>query len=222
MAFTTTAARAWMAVALLAFFSGCSGTEQRKLIITEVSSNRVEIYFDEATNRAITLGNGYGLQISTSTGTSNTVGLGALGGTMQGGSFLIVWEDGGHMGPPIAAPFSGGQLGAVPGIKVESGFMGDIRTAPGEIRLKGSRNRVSGLLAIFPLFTKDVVDDVVRFGLPAADRPATGGVFTASSTLGNPSGSVHLQRSWGASAPIDTNSEADWVLLGQSWGVRTP
>jgi hypothetical protein len=221
MASIIRSAQAWFGLAAIVLLAGCSGTEQRKLLVSEVGTNRIELYLDEATTRALTLGSGYSLQITTATGTSSTVGLGAFNGNLRGGEFLIVWEDGNHTGPPVAAPFSGGLLGNVPGIKVESGVVGDIRNAPGEVRLKGSRNRVSGLLVIFPLFTKDVVDDVVRFGLPSADRPSTGGTFAPNSTLGNPSGSVHLQRFWGASAPIDTNSEADWQLLGQSWGART-
>lgn len=222
MVSTRKCARRWTALALVALLAGCSGTEQRKLRITEVGTNRIEIYLDEVATRALTLGNGYQLRIDTSTGAPSAIDLGAFGGSMAGGSFLIVWEDGNHSGPPVAAPFSGGQLGIVPGIKVESGFMGAIRSAPSEVRLTGSRNRASGLLVIIPLFTKDVVDDVVRFGLPSADRPATGGTFTPDSTLGNPSGSVHLQRRWGAAGPVDTDSESDWVLSGQSWGVPTP
>lgn len=170
---TITALRAGASLALLALLGACSGTEHRKLLITEVGSNRIELYLDEAPNRALTLG-------------------------------------------------SGGQQGTVPGIKVATGFMGDIRSSQGEVRLAGSRNRVSGLLAIFPLFTKDVVDDVVRFGLPQVDRPETGGDFIADGSLGNPTGSAHLQRRWNGAAPLDTDHETDWLGFGQSWGAPTP
>ena len=203
--------------------AGCDGTQTRKLLLSEVGKNRVELHLDEPTTRSITLGPGYRLSVRTSTGTANTLDLGTFGGSMRGGSYFIVWEEGGYAGPPVAASFSGGQQGSVPGIKVADGFMSGFDAAPSEARLLGQRNVVSRLIVVIPFFRTDAIDDVVRFGTPEADRPQSGGTFSASGSLGNPSGSVHLQRAWtAAGAPQDTDDEADWNLYGQSWGVRTP
>jgi hypothetical protein len=213
--------------AIFVMLSGCAGTEQRKLLVTEVGTTALELYLDEPPSRAMTLGSGLKLSFSSAMGTSQTIDLGTFGGSMTGGSFLIVWESGSYQGVPVAEPFSGGQTGAVPGIKVAQGLLTGFRTLPTEVKLSGSRNRVSGLLAIFPLFKTDVIDDVVRFGTPVPDRPDSGGTFVPATDpsliLNNPSGSVHLQRRWnGTTGPVDTDDEADWQKLGQSWGVPTP
>ncbi len=216
-------ARLCIGVAVSLLLSACDGTQTRKLLLTEVGKNRVELYLDEPTNRSITLGSGYRLAVSTSTGTASTVDLGAFGGSMQGGSFFIIWEEAGYTGTPVAAAFSGGQLGSVPGIKVAAGFMNGFDAAPSEARLVGRRNVFSRLIIVIPFFRTDVIDDVVRFGTPDTDRPVSGGTFQSNGSLGNPSGSTHLQRAWtGAGAPQDTDDEADWVLYGQSWGAPTP
>ena len=210
-------------VAACVLLAGCDGTQTRKLLLTEVGKTSVELYLDEPTTRSITLGSGYRLAVSTSTGTANVVDLGTFGGALQGGSFFMVWEEGGYTGAPVAADFSGGLLGAVPGIKVAAGFMSGFDAAPSEARLLGQRNVFSRLIIIIPFFRTDVIDDVVRFGSPEADRPASGGTYGSNGSLGNPSGSVHLQRGWtGAGAPQDNDDEMDWILHGQSWGARTP
>jgi hypothetical protein len=101
--------------------------------------------------------------------------------------------------------------------------MNGFDAAPSEARLLGQRNVFSRLIVVIPFFRTDVIDDVVRFGTPEADRPASGGTYQSNGTLGNPSGSTHLQRSWAAAgAPQDSDQEADWILYGQSWGTRTP
>lgn len=212
-----------LALAALALASGCAGTEARRLVITEVGKRAVEVTLDEDPGRLLNLGGGFRLTVRTSTGTSSSIGLGTLGSSVRGGGFFMVWSETGYNGPVVAEPFSGGQQGAVPGIKVPSGFFADIDTAPSEVRLSGSRNRASGLLVIFPVFTEDVLDDVVRFGAPEADRPATGGTYASDGTLGNPSGSTSLARRWGAGSPLDTDAESDWrPPQPPSWGVPTP
>jgi hypothetical protein len=211
---------------VLAMVTGCTGTKNRHLLVTEVGTTALELYLDEPSTNSMTLGSGYVLTLKSAMGASNSIDLGTFGGNMAGGSFLIVWEDGNYQGPPVAEQFSGGQTGAVPGIKIAHGLLTDLRTLPSEVRLSGTHNHVSGLLAIFPLFGSDVIDDVVRFGDPATDRPDTGGTFVASPgnpILVQPTGSVHLQRRWnGTVGPIDTDHETDWQQLGQSWGVPTP
>jgi hypothetical protein len=209
-------------IALAGLAQGCGGTQGRNLVITEVGKKQVELFLNEPSGESLTLGGSYRLSVSTATGGSQSVNLGAFGGPLAGGTFLMVWEEGGYTGPPMAAPFSGGQQGPVPGIKVAADFFGDIDSVPSEIRLTGTRNRASNVIAIFPVFTTDQLDDVVRFGTPVANRPATGGSFAPDETLPNPTGSLSLQRRWGAGGPTDSNAEGDWTQSPTSWGVPTP
>ncbi len=215
-----------IAALILVALGGCAGTEQRKLLVSEVGTNALELYLNEPATNQLTLGSGYKLSFSSETGTSSYIDLSVFGGNMGGGTFLVIWEDGSYQGAPVAEPYSRGQTGRVPGIKVAHALFTGFRTLPSEVRLNGTHNRVSGLLAIFPLFKTDTIDDVVRFGLPEADRPESGGTFVPASgndLLSNPTGSLHLQRRWGGAAgPVDTDHETDWINMGQSWGVATP
>jgi hypothetical protein len=208
---------------LLVLVPGCAGTQTRGLKISEVGRRSVELYLDEPTTNAMNVGGSYKLSFRTGQGTTHAVLLEALNAPVTGGQFLMVWAQSGYQGPPVAEAFPSGQQGAVPGIKVPAGFFDDIDSQPCEVRLSGERNRVSGLLAIFPLFTKDVLDDVVRFGSPVGDRPESGGTFVSNGSLTNPSGSTSHQRLWSSGAPLDTNGEADWLsAVLTSWGVPTP
>lgn len=204
--------------------SGCS-TAQRNLLLTEVGKQGVELYLDEPSSQRLRLGDGMRLEVRSNTNgtiTKNDIGLGTASQAMQGGGFLIVWEGSNYTGPPVAEDYPSGISGAVPGIKVADKFFGDIDSEPSEIRLIGERNRVSGLLVIFPMFTADQVDDVIRFGQPPADRPVSGGTFAPNGSLIYPTGSGPLQRWWGPSGPIDTDQETDWTLGASSWGQPTP
>jgi hypothetical protein len=105
---------------------------------------------------------------------------------------------------------------------VEDNFFDGIDASPSEVRITGSRNRVSGLLIILPRFTTDRVEDVVRFGQPSADRPRTGGQFASDGSLSYPTGSGSLQRRWGPNRPVDTDAESDWGWGFNNWGAPTP
>lgn len=214
-----------MAITALAAGSlicACQGTQARHLRITEVGRRAVELYLDEPSG-SLTLGGSYALAIRTSTGTQNSVSLGTFTQPIPAGSYFMVWSEAGYSGPIVVEPYPGGQQGAVPGIKVPSNTFTDINTAPSEVRLVGSRNRVSQLLAIIPLFTEDQLDDVVRFGQPQADRPSTGGTYNSNGTLSNPSGSTSLARRFSGTTPVDNDSESDWLdAAATSWGVPTP
>jgi hypothetical protein len=202
------------------------GTLNRRLLVTEVGRDEVELYLDEDPSQRLILKDAFHLSVRTDDGAGNltntAVGLGAGDQEIQGGTFFIIWEESGYQGPPVAAPFSGGQQGLVPGIKVASTFLNGIKDFPSEVRLHGSRNRVTRVVVIFPETTTDRVDDVVRFGAPVPNRPASGGTFTATGALANPSGSTTLQRHFSGGAPVDTDHEDDWVLSPSSWGVPTP
>lgn len=105
---------------------------------------------------------------------------------------------------------------------MEDNFFDGIDASPSEVRITGSRNRVSGLLIILPRFTTDRVEDVVRFGQPSADRPRTGGRFASDGSLSYPTGSGSLQRRWGAGGPVDTDAESDCGWGFNNWGPPTP
>jgi hypothetical protein len=202
--------------------SACRGTQARNLKITEVGKRAIEMQLAEPAG-GMKLGGSFTLSVRTSTGTASSLPLGTFTASIPAGGYFMVWSEAGYGGPITVQPFSGGQQGAVPGIKVPSSFFADMDSAPSEVRILGSRNRVSGMLAIFPLVTKDTIDDVVRFGQPPGDRPVTGGTFTSDGSLTNPSGSTSLAREWWASRPLDTDREADWRDEGTtSWGVPTP
>lgn len=183
------------------------------LRLSEVGKRNVEIYLDEPPSEALNLRN-FKLSWSGAGGLGEQLDLGAFGQNLPGGGFLIVWEQGGYTGPPVAASFSGGQTGAVPGIKVKGGFFDQIDNVAAEVLVEGSRN--------VALFVTHKVSDVVRFGSPVADRPATGGSFRSDGNLTNPSGSASLQRKWSGGAPRDTDAESDWLKRLTSWGVPTP
>jgi hypothetical protein len=216
----------WIASAALSTACANAGTLQRRLLITEVGRNQVELYLDEPASDVLVLGNGFELEVRTDDGAGNathrSTGLGAGDQRIPGGGFFVVWEDTGYQGPPVAEPFSGGQTGYVPGIKVEHGLLNGIKDFPSEVRVHGSRNRINGVVIVLPRQVTDEADDVVRFGTPAANRPTSGGAFTSTDTLGNPSGSNTLQRLFTNGAPRDTNDESDWTRSASSWGVPTP
>ena len=203
--------------------SGCATSrEDRNLIITEVGKREVELYVDQPANTALLLGDGMKLSVRTASGAVNTVDFGAFEGTIPGGGFLVIWEGSGYNGPPVREAFASGQQGAVPGIKVERRFFDDIDASPAEIRLHGHHSRAVGVVAIFPRIVEDHIDDVLRFGQPPADRPATGGTFQANGSLAFPTGSWSHQRVWSSGAPRDTDNEDDWRSGPTSWGVPTP
>lgn len=216
----------WIAVPklfLLVAATGCAGTQARGLLVTEVGRRAIELTFDEPTGTTLTLGGGYTLSLRTGTDPVRSVGLGNFGQSIPAGGFFMVWAPTGYSGPVVAESFPSGQQGPVPGIKVPSSFFDGINNSPGEVRLSGTRNRASGLIVIIPVFTEDSIDDVVRFGLPVSDRPTSGGRFRSDGTIGNPSGSTSLARRWGASGPLDSDEESDWLDASlTSWGVRTP
>lgn len=194
-------------------------TKHWDLEVTEVGKREVELYLNQPASDS------FSLRGMTLTWAGHSVAgapavpgaqvdLGLLSTTLSGGEFLIVWEDPMYMGAPVDAQYSGGQLGYVKGIKVPRDFFAMIDQVPAMVSVSGSRT--DGLVVTHK------VSDAVRFGMPVADRPASGGSFTDTGTLGNPSGSAGPQRIWNGSAPQDTDSESDWKNYVNSWGVPTP
>lgn len=203
--------------------SGCAMTHvERNLIITEVGKKQVELYLDEPSSEILRVGQGMVLTVTTASGNTRELDFGTYDHTMPGGTYLMVWEEGGYTGPPVRQEFPGGQTGYVPGLKVSQRFFDGFDDSPSELRLNGDHSRTTGVLVVFPRRTVERIRDVVRFGQPAIDRPATGGNFHQTGTLGSPTGSVSLQRKWSMGQPLDRNLEDDWKHNATSWGVPTP
>ena len=214
---------AYPLAATVALASGCAMTHvERNLIISEVGKKQVELYLDEPAGEILRLGQGMVLTVTTTAGNSSELDFGTYDHTMPGGTFLMIWEEGGYTGPPVRQDYPGGQTGYVPGLKVRQRFFDGIDSSPSELRLKGEHSRTTGVVVILPHRTVERVRDVVRFGAPAIDRPATGGSFRATGNLGFPSGSVSLQRRWTPAGPLDRDEEDDWKHNATSWGVPTP
>ena len=193
----------------------CTGcTVHRKLRITEVGDRGVELYLEGPQSDRLNMA-GHRLTYTTSTGATNTLELSHFG-TMNGGTYLVVWEDLNDPTGPERKNFSGGLTGAVPGIRVPAGFFGTMGDDPAaELRVYGKRKRGT---------VTDKTDDCVRWGDKMA-RPETGGTFYNGSNLPNPpGGSANHQRRWDAAAgrPVDNDEEDDWYQsLGNTWGARS-
>ena len=203
--------------------SSCAATHtERHLVITEVGTQQIELYLNEPPNEILRLGQGMVLTVTTTSGTSSELDFGTYDHTLPGSTFLMIWEEAGYNGPPVRQDFPRGQTGHVPGLKVRQGFFNDLDSSPAEVRLKGQHVRTTSGIAPFSRRTVENVRDVVRFGTPHADRPATGGTFHAKGTLGAPTAAVSLHRLWSVGVPLDRNDEDDWKHSPTSWGAPTP
>ena len=194
------------------------------LEVKQVGNREVELYLNRPASdsfnlRGMTLSwEGHAAAVGSAPGPAvapgNRVDLSVLGANLNGGQFLIVWEDRNYTDPPIAARFSRGQLGYVAGIKVPVGFFDMIDQVPVIVRVSGSRT--DGLIVTHK------VSDMVCFGSPATDRPSDCASFTTTGLIPNPTGSGGPQRKWSGNAPLDTDSEDDWKFGVNAWGVPTP
>ena len=191
--------------------SGCTRTWGLK--VTEVGKRAVELYMAEPSTNSPSLTN-WRLKWEGDGGHGSSVRLSTLGRDLNGGEFLVIWEDGSYSGAPVAQPYTQGQLPSVPGIKVAAGFFDQIDNVPSAVRVHGSRTNIF-------LGTHEV-DDLVRFGQPLGDRPDIGGSFNDNGSLGSPSGSSSLQRKWNG-GPKDVDGEGDWKgPLFTNFGQPTP
>jgi hypothetical protein len=212
---------------LLAIVLGACTACQKQwaLEVKQVGNREVELYLNQPASDSFYLG---GMTLSweghavvpagsapgPAVAPRGQVDLSVLGTNLNGGQFLIVWEDRGYTGSPVAARFSRGQLGYVAGIKVPAGFFDMIDQVPAIVRVSGSRTDA--------LIVTHKVSDMVCFGLPAADRPSDCASFTTTGQIPNPTGSGGPQRKWNGTDPVDTDSEDDWKFGVNAWGVPTP
>ncbi len=196
---------------LVAWSAGCE--RNWKLEITEVDQSNIEIFLDHASDEALSL-RGMTVSWQSKGGQPRSIDLGLVPDALPGGEFLVIWEYGPYMGPPVAERYSGGAAGRVPGIKVAAGYLAGLETSPSVVSLSGSRT--DGLIVVHR------VRDEVKFGLPVADRPQGLDAFTSDGTLTNPGGSISVQRLWRTGHPVDTGAESDWLERIANLGVPTP
>ena len=186
----------------------------RKLKITEVQPNQIELYLDEPTGNRLDLTN---MKLKWATNKMNAnpasgeINLG-IAGAIRGGQFFMIYEYSGHTGAPIARNFQAN----IPGIALEPGYFPGYSDEPGiSIGVTGRHRRSVFLI-------EDKVSDGVTFGAPP--RPAAYSSFTETHSLDmeKPSGSTSINRAFNGSTPVDTNSESDWSAGPQSPGVANP
>jgi hypothetical protein len=178
----------------------------RKLKITEVQPNQIEIFLDEPASNRLDLTNMKFKWISqdpTAQPASAEVDLGLVG-TLDGGKFLMIFEDRNYTGAPVAQNFPG----PTAGIKVKNGFFPGYGHNPSvSMGVDGKHYRT---YIIFVPVYQDEVNDVVRFG--PRPRPALFGTFYEDGSLDGvkPVGSQSVSRTFSGSTPVDTDSESDW------------
>ena len=186
--------------------AGCG--VNRKLKVTEVQPNQVEIFLDEPANNQLDLTNMKFKWISQDPPpaaqlTSGEVDLG-VAGTLGGGKFLMIFEDSNYTGDPVAQTFPG----QTAGIKVKNGFFPGYGQNPSvSMGVDGKHYRT---YIIFVPVYQDEVNDVVRFG--PTPRPDLFGTFNEDRSLSGvkPQGTQSVSRTFSGSTPVDTDSESDW------------
>jgi hypothetical protein len=194
--------------------AGCQ--KNRNLKLTEIGPNRVELFLDEPGDRHLNLTSINFAWISQVRAPSDRgdVSLGLVG-SLQGQQFLVIFEDPNYMGPPVAQDFRPN----TPGIKVRDNFFPNYGDDPGvSMHVKGTHGGTSVLFVP----TRETVGDLVSFG--PRPRPTLAGTFNENGTLDRvkPQGSDSVSRRFSAGSPVDTDSEADWLLQTESIGIANP
>jgi hypothetical protein len=205
---------------LLFTLAGCQ--KPRNLKLTEIGTNRVEIFLDEPGDHSLNLASVNFTWISQDSPgasprpapTRGDVSLGLVG-SLQGQQYLVIFEDPSYQGPPVAQDFRTG----TPGIKVRDSFFPGYGNDPGvSMNVNGSR---SGTAVLF-IPTTETVSDTLGFG--DFRRPALAGTFRDGSALDGvkPQGGRSISRRFSSGAPVDTDSGIDWSLQPESIGIANP
>ena len=197
----------------------------RDLRITEVGLTAVELYLDEPANNTLALAD-HKLLYKSSNGDTAQID---LSGSIDGGKFLVIWEESGYSGSPVRADYTNWAQTLVPGIKVEEGFFGAPQAGDTfAYRVFGTHGRGS---------VTDKVDDVVKFGpwdpedAAIPPRPDMGGgAFVEDGSLSDKErepgvGVVKartISRRWRPEGPADNDHEYNWTEKNESFGSPTP
>ncbi len=204
-----------------ALMSGC--TANRKLKITEVGLKEVELYLDEPADHVLSLRD-HKLRFMRSDGHTAEV---ELFGMLDGGAFLIVWEQQGYTGASVDEDYRNYNDEIVRGIKVPEGFFGPPQAgATYAYRVVGRNPRRRVLF----IPTTDKTNDVVKFGpydpmdalIPP--RPDIGGAFGEDGSVPDdrtPRSLIKartIARRWGSGGLQASDVEADWKDKNESFG----
>jgi len=213
----------------LAVLALCACTQDRKLRISEVGAERLELYLDEPNTNVLRLG---GQTLEWAAVDPNGVVAPASGridlaGELPGGGFIVLFEDPtGPSGGAVPANVDDFFHRSRPGLAVAPASLGAVDPALDyAFRIHGHEFRY-----VFPFFyTYDDTDDTVRFG-PAQHRPNIGGAFSEDGTLqpvnrtptmGQTKGRTIRRKTTqinGVDTPVDRDREADWQTDDESWG----
>jgi hypothetical protein len=229
----------WTLIFVVAAVLGASAcTSQRELLITEVGVGVVELYLNEPADHRLALRD-HTLTVDTLVPDPANPGVHVtetssieLVGTLDGGRFVVVWEEPGHVGPPRIASYQNFFGQSVDGIAVAPGSLprGDNALSYG-VRVSARRYRY-----IFPFFyAQDRTDDLVTFG--PRPRPVTGGDFLETGALDAVMRSTAIGLSEGESVwrksstdpnapndplrgiPRESDSEDDWRQREENFGM---
>jgi len=201
----------FLAVCPLLALAGCTKTWDVQL--TEVGKHNVELYLNAPAGESFSL-RGMKLTWAIQGGGGGEIDLGVLPDPLNAGEFLVVWERNGYAGPPVAEDYVSGAPGPVKGIKVADNLFDTLDTLPAMVQVEGVRSEA--------LLVRHKAADGVRFGMPVADRPQVGPLFTDDGSLFSPTGAGSVQRVFSGGAPRDTNHESDWKNYANSFGAPTP
>ena len=194
----------------LALVSGCA--VYRDLRITEVGFREVEIYLDEPADHTLALQD----HVFSYIGSGGETNEFELFGSLDGGEFIVIWEDPHSADAPSAADYYNFDNRYVRGIRVPTGFFGtQTNTQSYAYRVHGRHKR--GTIT-------DKVDDVVKFG--PSPRPSIGGVFTETMGLTNATRTVRdgvikaetVSRFWRAEGLVENDREDDWRMRRETFG----
>lgn len=202
--------------------------QARKLEISEVGAGRLELYLDEPANYSLRLaGQTLAWRAEDPSGANPALeGQIPLVDAIEGGQFVVVFEDSAAPPGATASSYTNFFNQSVRGIAVPTGALGPVDAA------RSYAFRVSGheFRYVFPFFwAYDDTDDTVQFG--PQPRPTLGGAWTKDDSLVNvvrtqASGLVrgrtlrrHTATVNGVKTPIDRNLEADWRDDDESFGT---
>jgi len=213
----------------LAVLALCACTQNRKLWISEVGAQRLELYLDEPNGNALALGGQTLDWVAVDPMGVNAPQSGSidLSGSIPGGGFVVLFED--PSGPAVGstpATVNDFLNRPVPGLAVAPSALGPTDPALGyAFRVHGHEFRY-----VFPFFyTYDDTDDTVRFGPPG--RPNIGGTFTEDGSLQPVNRTPTVRQTKGRTIrrkttspngvdiPVDRDREADWQTDDESWGT---
>jgi hypothetical protein len=218
-------------------------TADRHLLISEVGFGAVELYLDEPADYTLDLSDQM-LEVRTRVpDPSNPMQdipyerSFELFGTLNGGEYLVIWEQPGRVGVPAYELYQNDDEEYVTAIAVEPGTLGPAvmamggtvevsvdNTRPYSFRVHGKHTRY-----VFPFFyAYDVTDDTVTFG--PGPRPEIGGAFTETGALNAVArrkavGLTTGQSVWrktrntpAGDVPKDADTEDDWRQDDENFG----